>query len=149
MLPLGKIGRGHGGERDCRFTFEEQKTMMTLWCIFRSPMMIGAELTMLDGKTTELLTNADILEMLGDGRGVQLRRTDNDAVWLSEGSSCLRVALFNLSDESSEISADIEKISEYGSKPVELWGAEPCKLDKISISAEVPAHGVRIYRFGK
>ena len=149
MLPLGKIGKGHFGEYDCRFTFEEQKTMMTLWCIFRSPMMIGAELTKLDDKTLGLLTNADILEMLKDGRGVQIRRTDSDAVWLSEGSECLRIALFNLSDEAAEVSADIAKIADYGSTPVELWGAEPCKLDKCRITAEVPPHGVRIYGFGK
>ena len=149
MLPLGKIGKGHFGEYDCRFTFEEQKTMMTLWCIFRSPMMIGAELTKLDEKTLALLTNADILEMLKDGRGVQIRRTDSDAVWLSEGSERLRIALFNLSDEAAEVSADIAKIANYGSAPVELWGAEPCKLDKCLISAEVPPHGVRIYGFCK
>ncbi len=149
MLPLGKIGKGHFGEYDCRFTFEEQKTMMTLWCIFRSPMMIGAELTKLDEKTLGLLTNADILDMLKDGRGVQIRRTDSDAVWLSEGSDCLRIALFNLSDESAEVAAEIEKLAEYSGEPRELWGEDPCKLDKCSISAEVPAHGVRIYRFGK
>ena len=46
MLPLGKVGKGfETGERDCLFTREEQKTMMTLWCMFRSPLMIGAELT--------------------------------------------------------------------------------------------------------
>lgn len=33
MLPLGKVGKGfETGERDCLFTREEQKTMMTL-CI--------------------------------------------------------------------------------------------------------------------
>ena len=47
MLPIGKLGKGFGEERDTRFTKDEQRTMMTLWCLFGSPLMIGAELTSL------------------------------------------------------------------------------------------------------
>ena len=36
MLPLGKLGGGFQGEWSCRFTREEQRTMMTLWCLFGS-----------------------------------------------------------------------------------------------------------------
>ena len=46
MLPIGKLGKGFGEERDTRFTKDEQRTMMTLWCLFGSPLMIGAELKM-------------------------------------------------------------------------------------------------------
>lgn len=42
MLPLGKLGGGFGhGERDTCFTWEEQITMMTLWCVFGSLLMVG------------------------------------------------------------------------------------------------------------
>ena len=44
MLPLGWLGKGFGEERQTNFTKEEQVTMMTLWCIFRSPLMLGAEM---------------------------------------------------------------------------------------------------------
>ena len=76
MLPLGKVGKGfETGERDCLFTREEQKTMMTLWCMFRSPLMIGAELTKMDDFTLSLLTNKELLVLLSeDFRGEQLRR---------------------------------------------------------------------------
>ena len=61
MLPLGKVGKGfETGERDCLFTREEQKTMMTLWYMFRSPLMIGAELTKMDDFTLSLLTNKEL-----------------------------------------------------------------------------------------
>lgn len=43
MLPLGKVGKGFKNERWTHFTMDEQKTMMTLWCLFKSPLMIGAE----------------------------------------------------------------------------------------------------------
>ena len=68
MLPLGKVGKGfETGERDCLFTREEQKTMMTLWCMFRSPLMIGAELTKMDDFTLSLLTNKELLVFLPRG----------------------------------------------------------------------------------
>ena len=66
MLPLGKVGKGFGQERDTGLTKEEQKTMMTLWSFFKSPLMIGAELTKLDGWTMSLLTNKEILGRLKD-----------------------------------------------------------------------------------
>ncbi len=48
MLPLGHIAINTPGHnkfsRYSNFTKDEQITMMTLWCIFRSPLMLGAEL---------------------------------------------------------------------------------------------------------
>ncbi len=44
-MPLGFLGKGFGEERQTNFTKDEQVTMMTLWCIFRSPLMLGAEMT--------------------------------------------------------------------------------------------------------
>lgn len=49
--------------------------MMTLWCMFRSLLMIGAELTKMDDFTLSLLTNKELLVLLSeDFRGEQLRR---------------------------------------------------------------------------
>lgn len=102
MLPLGKVGKGfETGERDCLFTREEQKTMMTLWCMFRSPLMIGAELTKMDDFTLSLLTNKELLVLLSeDFRGEQLRRSDGEADWknTSTKTGMITAALFNLSD---------------------------------------------------
>ena len=64
MLPLGELGKGFATEHHTYFTPDEQKTMMTLWCLFGSPLMLGAEMTLLDDDTLALLTNTDILAML-------------------------------------------------------------------------------------
>ena len=88
MLPLGKLGKGFGRERDTNFTPAEQRTMMTLWCIFRSPLMIGAELTKLDDATLALLTNDEVLSLARTGSGAtQVHRNDTSAVWKSYGSA--------------------------------------------------------------
>ena len=46
MLPLGRIAiRGEvGTDRLSKFTHDEQRTLMTLWCIARSPLIFGGDL---------------------------------------------------------------------------------------------------------
>lgn len=151
MLPVGKLGKGHGHEWYSNFTDDELKTMLTLWCIFRSPLMIGTDLPQLDEKTLKLLTNSDVLEMLKDGRGIQLRRDDREAVWMSEGEDSLRLALFNLSDETGRISAGTDELDANVdfSTAKELWGEQMPDITREKICADVPPHGVRVYRFDK
>ncbi len=154
MLPLGYLGKGFGEERFTNFTKEEQKTMMTLWCMFRSPLMVGAELTRMDEWTLSLLTNTDLLALLKEScHGVQLVRTQEYAVWKSrdEESASLYVALFNLGEEEAEISvklADLdEKLSAFPTHRLfDLWDKTETQTTSPVISAAVPAHGVKAYK---
>lgn len=63
MLPLGHLGPSPGVEpvRETRFTHDEQRTMMTLWSIFRSPLIMGGNLLSADKWTTSLLTNSEVI----------------------------------------------------------------------------------------
>ncbi len=126
MLPLGRIGMGFGEGRNTRFTRDEQKTMMTLWLIFRSPLILGCELRECDEYTLSLITNPDALRLNRHSHGGrQVRRSDAEAVWESldeNGDGYL--ALFNLSEEVREVSVDL---SDTGLKPgrmKELWTGE-------------------------
>ena len=134
MLPLGKLGKGFGQERDTKFTPEEQQTMMTLWCIFGSPMMIGAELPLLDKPTLALLTNREVLHLLHpECRAKQVRLTDDSSVWVSldskTGSVC--AALFNLSDSTASVSVELDELLETA----RACKALPDSEDPVSLSA--------------
>lgn len=152
MLPLGKLGKGFGGEWECRLTKEEQKTMMTLWCFFRSPLMLGAELTKLSDWTLSLITNRELLSLLGEGwKGAQLMRTDEAAAWKScnEKTGELCIALFNLADEERELECALQELS--GEAPsgytlYELWDKTESQVAGSVITAEIPAHGVKAYQ---
>jgi alpha-galactosidase len=48
MLPIGVLQMG---KNKTHFTRDEQFTLMSLWSIARSPLMIGADLTKLDDFT--------------------------------------------------------------------------------------------------
>ena len=51
-----QFGRLALGARDTRFTPDEQRTLMTLWSIARSPLIMGGDLRHLDEATLALLT---------------------------------------------------------------------------------------------
>lgn len=155
MLPLGYIGKGFGRERYTNFTRDEQIAMMTLWCMFRSPLMLGAELTKLDGWTEALITNSRVLRLVTDSHGArQVMRDDGQAVWVSEDNDgkAIYVAVFNLSDTERRIAvcADEMELADMdsfrGMKLEELWSGETILNNADNLEATVPAHGARLFR---
>ena len=103
MLPLGHIGirsvDGGGADRLTRFTKAEQRTMMTLWSIFRSPLMLGCELTDLDDWTLHLLREPTLKIMHQEGRNArQIHNEDDWVVWQTEANATVYYVIFNLSD---------------------------------------------------
>lgn len=103
MLPLGHIGirsvDGGGADRLTRFTKAEQRTMMTLWSIFRSPLMLGCELTDLDDWTLHLLREPTLKIMHQEGRNArQIYNEDDWVVWQTETNAMVYYVIFNLSD---------------------------------------------------
>ncbi|EWS79491.1 alpha-galactosidase [Brachybacterium phenoliresistens] len=60
MLPLGRIGiRAHVGEdRISRLTAAEQRTMLTLWNLGRSPLMMGGHLPDTPAETSATVTSS-------------------------------------------------------------------------------------------
>ncbi|RZU41587.1 glycoside hydrolase family 27 protein [Edaphobacter modestus] len=102
MLPLGTLGPvpGHGDPRRTRLTQDEQRTMMTLWAIARSPLFLGANLTELDDWTASLLTNADVVAMDQRGGEQRLAGQDRDLIaWTTKVDGEREyLALFNAGD---------------------------------------------------
>lgn len=112
MLPLGQIGKYFGRQRATGFARDEQRTMLTLWCIFGSPLMLGAELTLLDDWTLSLLQNQALLH-LENGSFVsrQVLRDGEKCCWAAvdpESGECY-VAVFNLGDQVGNILAPLSQ----------------------------------------
>lgn len=148
MLPLGQLGKGFDDLRTTRFTKEEQRSMMTLWCLFGSPLMLGAEMTTLDDWTLSLLTNKRILELLTpDCQPRQLRLDGTGSVWFAENrlKNTRYLALFNLSDTQQTVSCDLNAygISDTQKAPLlfDLWNEQQTQPDNARLCAELPAHG--------
>ena len=159
MLPLGKLGKGFGNEWYTRLTPDEQKTMMSLWCIFRSPLMIGTDLPQIDDATLALLTNEEVLSLEKNSHGAFLvTKDENQCVWASHGNGCpakgmaINVGLFNLSDEERDVSVrlcEIQGISESKTYSVrDLWQKKdlfPLQGDA-ELTRTIPPHGSELLR---
>lgn len=103
MLPMGRIGirsvDGGASDRYTRFTHSEQRTMMTLWSIFGSPLMFGGDLRFNDEFTWALLKDHNLNIM---HREVQTRKeVYNDGkviVWRGDSEKDTYIAIFNVSN---------------------------------------------------
>ena len=155
MLPLGRIGGGFRNERETDFTREELKTMFALWCLFKSPLIIGANLTMLDTWTEKLLTNRELLSLQEeDWRPRQAVKDDDHAVWFTDSleKNSFVVAVFNFRNEEAVICTEAEQWRTVSRLCIEnraftcrdLYSGNLIKLSEGRLEVSVPAHGVRI-----
>ncbi len=155
MLPLGKLGKGFGkAEWNTNFTKDEQVTMMTLWCVFGSPLMIGAELTLLDDWTLDLLTRKDILRLVSnDYVGQQFEKNEDHAVWSCRNRETGEkfIALFNFGDAEQEIECDLKEVEQFADAAVdarcakELWSRQETAIHENVLKDTVPSHGAKLF----
>ena len=130
MLPLGQLkpSPGWGNPRASRLTPDEARTQMTLWAIARSPLIVGANLTLLDQPTLALLTNPDVLRIdQSSTHSAQVLQEGDLIAWRADMPGGEKaVALFNRGD--TEISVT-RQLSAFGAdladrewKVRSVWG---------------------------
>nr|WP_319399054.1 NPCBM/NEW2 domain-containing protein [uncultured Carboxylicivirga sp.] len=99
MLPLGKFIRGERAtNRYTNFTKDEQYSLMTLWSMFKSPLMFGGNLPDNDQFTNDLITNEEVLYVNKySENNRQYKADDNITIWTANDpvNGDLFLALFN------------------------------------------------------
>lgn len=154
MLPLGRISiRGERGpDRRTRFTRDEQITLMTLWSIFRSPLMFGGDLPSNDDFTLSLLTNDEVLAVNQTCTNSRELLNDNGLiVWVADvpESQDKYVALFNTRDGEQAVSVGVvlDSLGLQGQCSVrDLWAKKDLGEIAGKFSASVSSHGAGLYR---
>lgn len=152
MLPVGHIsirGCEHGlKERQTNLTQEEQRTMFTLWSIFRSPMMLGCELTDMDEWTRDLVTNDRVLRLLRTSRNArQIVRTSDFIAWQAESTDGgSYVALFNIAGWENSFAIPFERLNLSGAYNVtDLWSGENLGMQEKALCAKIGVHDAKLY----
>jgi alpha-galactosidase len=153
MLPLGKlrVTAKEGGGSPSKFTADEQQTVMTLWSIFRSPLIFGGDLPSLDPKTLALITNDEVLDVDQHGRGGhQAVDEGNVRAWVASISPTTRdyyIAVFNLGDETTTVNLPWSKFFVMGrtAEVRDLW-AKKTLGKKSGIETELRPHASALYR---
>lgn len=152
MLPIGPINQVYSKDNRTKFTHDEQQTMMSLWCMMRSPLIIGGEMNGFDDFTMSLLTNEELLNIERDTHCAHMvtRRVvdgNEQIIWLApaKDASVNYVALFNAGESVCDITADIDRLGIICAKAYDIWnGTEELVSDKLT--ATVNPHGVRLFK---
>lgn len=150
MLPIGYIKQDYSPDITTQFTKDEQVTMLTLWSIFRSPLIIGGEMTKFDDFTMSLLTNEGILKMHRNARHshqVWRRKMNGSEIVLwtaADAEGGQYAALFNIGENAADISVPLTELEIYEAKDItELWSNEAFHAD--NISADLAPHSAKAY----
>jgi hypothetical protein len=151
MLPLGRIGiRAERGEdRLSGLTRPEQISLMTLWLISRSPLMMGGDLPTSPPETIELLTNDEALSVLWhstDNREV-LREKDL-VLWTARDTDggTRYAAVFSLAPHARRIEVALSSIGARDDDHIrELWTHSDLPHDGTRLLLDLPAHGAALY----
>jgi len=154
MIPLGHIAirdnAGGGGDRRTRFTHDEQRTLMSMWALAPSPLMLGMNMPDNDAWTLSLLTNDAVIAVDQDPLGAPAQLVGprgNLEVWkkpLADGS--LAVGLFNRTNATANVAVTWAQLGISGKRAVhDLWRNEDIPADD-HLAADVPAHGAVLVR---
>uniref|UniRef100_UPI0035CB75AB glycoside hydrolase family 27 protein n=1 Tax=uncultured Sphingomonas sp. TaxID=158754 RepID=UPI0035CB75AB len=152
MLPFGLLALG---KRHSNFTPDEARTVMTLWSIARSPLIMGGDLRALDGDTLALLTNDAVLAVNQHSSGNRPLFEQGGLIgWCADvpGTRDRYLALFNTRDRAGvqpgvPVAGALAALGLAGAaRARDLWsGADlgPVAHDWAPI---VPWHGAGLYR---
>jgi hypothetical protein len=153
MLPLGHIGlRAEVGEpRWTRFTRDEQRTVMTLWSILRSPLMFGGHLPDNDAWTLSLLANPEVIAVDQASAGTrELPARGGLTLYTAREpkSGDTYVAGFNTGDSGPvEAAISLPELGVSGRVRVrDLWARQDVGPVDSEVALRVAAHGAVLYR---
>lgn len=146
MLPLGQLALG---ERKTKFTPAEQQTLMTLWSIARSPLIMGGDLRALDEPTLALLTNREVIELNQNSRNNMPVSNDGERViWTAETAdgSGRYLAMFNIGDHPLVVEQELKAIdAPRKAKALNLWTGQTSDADG-EISIELRDHASALFK---
>lgn len=151
ILPLGKlcIDGSYMGDmgRDSGFTKEEQKTMMTLWAVFRSPLFFGGELRLTDDYTLSLVTNPEVINVNQNSeKPLFLYNKGGIAVWQTKIENCTAVAVFNLSDEEKHYKLSFSDLGIENVRAVrDLWARKDIPKCENDVAVSLKPHSSEFF----
>ncbi len=152
MLPIGYLGPrpGAGEARETRLSKDEQRTLVTLWCIFRSPLFMGGNLTKVDDWTRSLMTNREVIALdQQSSDSHQVSAENGKVIWVAKdvAGQGAYVAIFNLSNSQQSIEFPLQSLgmSKTSFQVRDLWaGRDLGNADRLR--AALGPHASMLYR---
>jgi alpha-galactosidase len=153
MIPFGKLRRRgpFAPEEESRFTGEEKQTLMTLWCIFRSPLMYGGDLTELYKNELKYIGNPSVLKVNQHSENNRLLfRRGNHVAWTADDpdSEDKYLAVFNLGEDTeTPVYVDLRDLGFNGKCQIQdLWKHKDLGTFEKEFTPLITVHGSGMYR---
>ncbi len=147
MLPIGRISKlcSYHGEQNrmSNFTKPEHYTLMTLWGIFKSPLMIGGNMPENDEFTLSLLQNEEYMLMhktAMNAREIERNEVENKGyiIWTAESDKYRYTAIFNTDDKPISVNYSVQNA-------YDIWQKNTVSADIL----EIEPHGARLLKTEK
>jgi alpha-galactosidase len=152
MLALGYLGPapGWGKPRESRLTHAEQRTYLTLWCIARSPLFVGGNLTRMNRWTEGLLENPEVIAVDQHATDAhQAFARDGFIVWVSkpDAGGGWYLAIFNTRARARTLAVSWQKLglSRPSYEVRDLWQHRDRRAAS-RLTVRLDAHGAALYR---
>lgn len=155
MLPIGVVATrcsdGGVGHRT-NFNEDELKTLMTLWCMFRSPLILGGDLLQLSSFEKNLISNKTLIGIDQSSKNCrEIMNKGNTIIYFAEDAKSNKkfLSFFNLGDDVNTIRYLLKDLG-FTKKPTvkEVWSNQSVDADN-EINGKVNAHGVLLFEINE
>ena len=156
MLPLGKLNirteLKNSPERFTNFSKDEQYFLMTLWSIFRSPLMIGGNMPDNDEFTLSLITNEEVIRLNQNStNNREIRNQNGISIWTADDkeNKLKYLAVFNIDDSEKIVILPVLSIETSARTLKNLWDKSAIFIAGENPSVVIPAHGAVLFAIQK
>ncbi|GIH07590.1 hypothetical protein Rhe02_56570 [Rhizocola hellebori] len=150
MIPIGRLSKQGpvGSPRYSALTADEQRTLMTLWSITRSPLMWGGNLVENRAAELALMTNAAVVAVDQNSANNRQLYGGTQPVWVADvpGSNARYVALFNRGSASANVALNLADLGIGSATATDLWSGAALGTFTGTFTRSLPAHGAGLYR---
>lgn len=150
MIPIGRLSKYGpvGSPRYSNLTADEQRTLMTLWSISRSPLMWGGNLVENRASELALMTNDAVLAVDRFSTGNRQLTGGTRPVWTADvpGTNHKYVALFNREGAAANVSVNLADLGIGSATGTDLWSGTNLGTVSGTFTRAIPAHGAGLYR---
>ncbi|NDV47399.1 hypothetical protein D0T49_10110 [Paludibacter sp. 221] len=135
-------------------TVEEEKSHFGLWCIMKSPLLIGCDLRTIPQRTLDVITNPEVIALNQDALGLQAQVVKRNgkrivlAKQIEQDQGKIRaVALFNGESTAATMRITFKDVQLGGKVKVrDLWAKQDIGEYENYYEVNVPAHGTAMLR---
>jgi alpha-galactosidase len=148
ILQIGAVGAESREGNSNHLNQQEQRTVMTMWCMLSAPLFIGANMEHIDPFTLSLITNNEVIavdqDALGKAGALKLTLDNKVEVWTKElYGGKLAIGLLNPTDTEQTFDFPFTSIGENEVYTVRnLWQKKNLGAHLKSLPCKIPPHGI-------